>query len=111
MAIELTPVAAQEVLSVMSAQELEPDQTYLRVRINGGGCSGMQYSLAFDQKFDRTIDAMYPQNGVNVVTMKKFAPFLDGTQVDFIDGPMGRGFKVDNPTFPQSAGCAGCHGN
>lgn len=109
MSIELTPVAAAEVLKVMEAQDLDADNTYLRVLIKSGGCSGMNYALAFDEKFDKLVDAIYPQNGVNVVTQKKFAPFLDGSEVNFLDGPMGRGFLVDNPTFPASAGCAGCH--
>ncbi len=109
MSIELTSVAATEVLKVMEAQKLDADNTYLRVQIKSGGCSGMNYALAFDTNFDKSIDTIFPQNGVNVITMKKFAPFLDGSTVNFLDGPMGRGFLVENPTFPASAGCAGCH--
>ena len=109
MSIELTSVAAAEVLNVMENQELDADKTYLRVVIRSGGCSGMNYGLAFDEKYDKTVDAIYPQNGVNVVTAKKFAQFLDGSSINFLDNAMGRGFLVENPTFPANAGCADCH--
>ncbi len=109
MSIELTAVAATEVLNVMENQDLDADKTYLRVIIRSGGCSGMNYGLAFDENYDKTVDAIYPQNGVNVITAKKFAPFLDGSSINFLDNAQGRGFLVENPTFPANAGCAGCH--
>ena len=109
MSIELTSVAAAEVLNVMENQELDADKTYLRVVIRSGGCSGMNYGLAFDENYDKTVDAIYPQNGVNVITAKKFAQFLDGSSINFLDNAMGRGFLVENPVFPANAGCAGCH--
>ena len=56
-------------------------------------------------------DARYEQYGVPLVTTKKFALHLDGTTIDFKDGPMGRGFAIDNPNYAQGGGCPGCGGH
>jgi iron-sulfur cluster assembly protein len=109
MAVILTEAAAGEVQRIMESQDLEQD-TVLRMGIGGGGCSGLQYSLAFDNQFDPEVDARFEQNGVTVVTSKKFALHLDGTTIDFQDGPMGRGFAIENPNYPRSGGCPGCGG-
>ena len=107
MAIKLTARAADEVKKIMQAQNLDP-KTFIRMVIVGGGCSGMQYTLGFDTVFDSKIDARYETDGVYVVADKKFALFLDGTKIDFLDTPTAKGFNIDNPSFPAGAGCAGC---
>ncbi|MGI6401795.1 MAG: HesB/IscA family protein [Thermoguttaceae bacterium] len=107
MGVTLTKRAAEEVKKIMEAQKLS-EKTLLRTIIVGGGCSGMQYSLGFDQKFDPEIDVKYISDGVPLVTEKKFALFLDGTKIDFIDTETAKGFSVDNPRFPPGAGCEGC---
>ncbi len=107
MAIALTARAAEEVKNIMSAQNLGPE-TFIRMVIVGGGCSGMQYTLGFDSTFDPAIDFRYENDGVSVVADKKFALFLDGTKIDFLDTPTAKGFSIDNPSFPAGAGCAGC---
>ena len=66
MAISLTKRAAEEVKKIMEAQSLAPE-TVLRTIIVGGGCSGMQYTLGFDTKFDPEIDAKYVSDGVPLV--------------------------------------------
>ena len=91
----------------MQEQSVEPG-TVLRMGVAGGGCAGLQYSLGFDTAFDPEIDARYEQHGVAVVTRKKVALHLDGTTIDFLDGPMGRGFAIDNPSVPRGGGCPGC---
>lgn len=107
MAIALTPRAAEEVKKIMATQELAPE-TFVRMVIVGGGCSGMQYTLGFDATFDPKIDFRYENDGVSIVADKKFALFLDGTKIDFLDAPNAKGFSIDNPSFPAGAGCAGC---
>ncbi len=107
MAVVLTDSAASEIQRIMNEQELG-EGAALRMGIGGGGCSGLQYSLGFDTEFDAKVDARYEHNGVAVVTSKKFAVHLDGTTIDFQDGPMGRGFAIDNPTYPSGGGCPGC---
>ena len=110
MAITLTEDAAEEVKRFMETQKVE-EGTVLRMAVTGGGCSGLQYSLGFDQGFDAQVDAQYEQHGVTLVTQKKMALHLDGTTIDFKDGPMGRGFAIDNPSAPSGGGCPGCQGH
>ncbi|MDR0521937.1 MAG: iron-sulfur cluster assembly accessory protein [Planctomycetaceae bacterium] len=107
MPITMTPAAVEEVKFIKTSNQLD-DRTFLRVSILGGGCSGMQYALNFDTEFDSAADTSYEFDGVKLATMKKFDPHFDGTQIDFIDDASGRGFAIDNPNFPKSAGCAGC---
>jgi len=110
MAINLTERAADEVKKFMDQQEVG-DAAYLRMSVTGGGCSGLQYSLGFETDFDPTVDHEYEQHGVKLVARKKMALHLDGTTIDFQDGPMGRGFAIDNPNAPKGGGCPGCHGH
>jgi iron-sulfur cluster assembly protein len=107
MAIFLTETAAEEIKRYREAQKVEPEAV-LRIGVLGGGCSGLQYSLGFETDFDPKIDARYQYHGVAVVTSKKMALHLDGTVVDFRDGPMGRGFSIENPNVPRTGGCPGC---
>ena len=110
MAITITPTAAAEIMRIMESQKLD-DNTVLRMGIGGGGCSGLQYSLGFDTEYDPEADAKYDCSGVTLVTRRKMALHLDGTTVDFQDGPMGRGFAIDNPSHPRGGGCPGCGGH
>ena len=107
MAIVLTETAADEIKRYMEAQKVEPEAV-LRIGVLGGGCSGLQYSLGFETGFDPKIDTRYQQHGVALVTSKKMALHLDGTVIDFRDGPMGRGFSIENPNVPRGGGCPGC---
>lgn len=107
MAITLTKRAAEEVKRIKEAQQLDP-KTFVRTVIVGGGCSGMQYTLGFDTEFNPAIDVKYEKDGCAIVSEKKFALFLDGTTIDFLDTPTAKGFSIDNPKFPAGAGCAGC---
>jgi len=107
MAITITENAANEIKRYMESQKVEADAV-LRVGVAGGGSSGLQYSLGFEAGFDPAVDAHYPQHGISLVTTKKMALHLDGTVIDFQDGPMGRGFSIDNPNVPRGGGCPGC---
>jgi iron-sulfur cluster assembly protein len=107
MAIVLSEPAAAEIKRHIESQQLEAN-THLRMGVAGGGCSGLQYTLGFDTDFDPAIDARYEQHGVSIVTRKKIALHLDGTTIDYLDGPMGKGFAIDNPNVPRGGGCAGC---
>jgi iron-sulfur cluster assembly protein len=107
MAIILTEAAANEIRRYREEQKVE-EASVLRMGVAGGGCSGLQYSLGFATDFDPVIDARYEHFGVAVVTTKKMALHLDGTTIDFLDGPMGRGFSINNPNVPRGGGCPGC---
>ncbi len=110
MAVVLTETAAREVQRIMESQKVESD-TVLRMGVAGGGCAGLQYSLGFDTQFDPKTDARFENHGVALVTRKKFALHLDGTTIDFQDGPMGRGFTIENPNYSRGGGCPGCGGH
>jgi iron-sulfur cluster assembly protein len=107
MAINLTEAAAVEIKRYMEEQKVEPG-TMLRMGVAGGGCSGLQYTLGFENAADAVADTRYEQHGVTIVTSKKMALHLDDTTVDFHDGPMGRGFSIENPNVPRGGGCPGC---
>jgi iron-sulfur cluster assembly protein len=104
MGVALTERAAQEVKKIIEDQKMEAS-TLLRVGVAGGGCSGFQYSLGFDQKYDEKADSKFDCHGVSVVVDKKSALYLDGTTVDFYEGLEKRGFTFDNPNAVKSCGC------
>ena len=99
--LEVTPNAAAEVKSLAT----QPDNAgkTLRVYVEQGGCSGMQYGLVFDEKRDG--DTVCEQNGVTVLIDAFSAQYLRGTRVDFSDALTGGGFKLVNPNAKQSCGC------
>ncbi|MEY2465564.1 MAG: iron-sulfur cluster assembly protein [Verrucomicrobiota bacterium] len=99
--ITLTPSAAEEVKSILSLPE-NSGKT-LRVYVEQGGCSGMQYSMTFDEK--RPDDVADEFFGVAVLVDPFSAKYLKGTVVDFSDALTGGGFKISNPNAKQSCGC------
>lgn len=104
MPVILTETAASEVKRILDEQGV-PENTVLRVGVKGGGCSGFSYDLNFDTETsdkDRVTDFF----GVKLVIEKKFDPYLDGTEIDFVTNDLGqRGFKFSNPNVVKSCGC------
>ena len=101
--ITITPRATQEVKRIISEQKL-PETTALRVGVKGGGCSGFSYTLGFDDQISE-VDQITEVEGVRVVCDPKSFLYLNGTQIDFEDNLMGRGFKFGNPNAAKSCGC------
>ena len=104
MAIVITEKAAEEVRRVQVEQKFEDDM-FLRIGVAGGGCSGFNYTLSFDNTFDDKADSKFDQHGVAVVVDKKSALYLDGTTVDWYDGLEKRGFTFENPNAVKTCGC------
>ena len=104
MAIILSERAATAVKKVLSEQQ-QAEETLLRVRVVGGGCSGFSYDLRFDNQFDEKLDSKYEFHGVKVVVDKKSALYLDGTTVDYYEGLEKHGFTFDNPNAVKTCGC------
>jgi iron-sulfur cluster assembly protein len=104
MSVTLTERAAKEVKKIMQDQKMGPE-LMLRVGVAGGGCSGFQYALGFDEKFDEKVDAKREYHGVTIVVDKKSDLYLDGTTVDFYEDISRRGFTFDNPNAVKSCGC------
>jgi iron-sulfur cluster assembly protein len=101
--IALTERAVKEIRRILEDQKL-PESTALRVGVKGGGCSGFSYTLGFDDQFSE-VDQLNEIEGVRVVCDPKSFLYLNGTQIDFEDNLMGRGFKFGNPNASKSCGC------
>ena len=101
--ITITERAVSEVQRIVSEQNL-PDETVLRVGVKGGGCSGFSYSLGFDDSVQET-DQIFKAGGIKVVCDPKSFLYLNGTQLDFEESLMGRGFKFGNPNASKTCGC------
>ena len=101
--IGITEAAVKEVRRIIDEQQL-PDATALRVGVKGGGCSGFSYTLGFDDQVAET-DQIFEANGVRLVCDPKSFLYLNGTDVDFEESLMGRGFKFGNPNASKTCGC------
>lgn len=100
--LRLTEAAAKEVKE-LQAQDPANLGKPLRIFVEGGGCSGMQYGMVFDER--REGDSVVEFSGVEVVVDAVSAEHLHGTVVDFSDELNGGGFKLANPQARQSCGC------
>ena len=101
--ITLSDRAVKEIRRILGEQKL-PGDTVLRVGVKGGGCSGFSYSLGFDDTVHED-DQIGEVDGFRVVCDPKSFLYLSGTQVDFEESLMGRGFKFGNPNASKTCGC------
>ena len=100
--VTLTDIAATKVKELMNGQADSPDAG-LRVAVRGGGCSGFQYALAFDEK--REGDQIFEHNDIRLLVDAESIQFVDGSEVDYVEGLQGAGFAVNNPNVVASCGC------
>lgn len=101
--VTVTESAATKIKELL-LEEQDEDVQVLRVAIQGGGCSGFQYALGFDrgpQDGDNEIE----QHGVRVVIDPFSAPYLTGSEIDYVDQLMGAGFAINNPNVQAACGC------
>ena len=101
--VTITPRAAQEIRKIKADNSI-PETHALRLGIKGGGCSGMSYVLAFDEK-PRQGDNVLEQEGLTVYVDAKSLFYLSGTVLDFSEGLDGRGFVFNNPNAAKTCGC------
>ncbi|HEY7733130.1 MAG TPA: iron-sulfur cluster insertion protein ErpA [Gaiellaceae bacterium] len=101
--LSLTPTAAAKIKELM-AEEADAETLVLRVAIQGGGCSGFQYGLGFDNGVAEG-DHELVLEGVQVVVDPFSAPYLQGATIDFLNTIQESGFKIDNPNASSSCGC------
>ncbi len=104
MSVQLTATAAEEIKRVIEEQKL-PAGVALRVGVAGGGCSGFEYKLGFDEHVDEQTDTVCEMHGLRVVVDKKSLLHLDGTEIDYHKGIDKRGFVFNNPNATKSCGC------
>jgi iron-sulfur cluster assembly protein len=105
MAIQLSEAAAKEIKTIIQQQELPAEKTRLRVGVKGGGCSGFSYLLDLTEEDPADTDEQMESNGVPILIDNKSLLYLDGTEIDFRDEVMGRGFVFKNPKATSSCGC------
>lgn len=101
--IYLTDTAV-EMVKVTREQEGMDDSFGLRVAVRGGGCSGFEYALDFDQE-PRDNDTVLEYDGLKVFVDSVSSRYLAGTEIDYVKGIMGAGFKFNNPKAVGTCGC------
>lgn len=100
--IRLTERAAQQIKRIHAEEGLE-HELYLRVAVEGGGCSGLSYKLGFDIRSDE--DNVYKSQGLEVIVNPKHIIYLNGIEIDYPDGLDARGFTFENPNASEACGC------
>jgi iron-sulfur cluster assembly protein len=100
--INLTEIAADKVRQLVERDGR--DGYALRLKVVGGGCSGLQYQLMFDDQVGEW-DQAFEEHGVKVVVDSKSAVYLVGTTVDYVDDLNASGFKIENPNASETCGC------
>ena len=99
--ITLTPGAIAKVKSILAERK---EEMGLRIAVVGGGCSGFQYQMTLDRD-PHEDDKILDMEGLKVYVDTKSLLYLNGTNVDYVDGSNGSGFKVDNPNAKAACGC------
>jgi len=98
-------VANETEWSTNEVRQLCPDSAgkLLRVYVEGGGCSGMQYGMVFDEK--KADDQVLSQHGVDVIIDPQSVEFLKGSTIDYVESIQGSGFRINNPNAKTACGC------
>ena len=101
--ITITDKGAEKVHEFLASQTVDTGMAGLRVGVRGGGCSGFQYQLAFDEQRDG--DVVFESHGLRLLVEPAAFEYVDGSQIDYIDALTGAGFKVENPNVVAACGC------
>lgn len=100
--IQMTETAVNKVKEILEAQDPKP--AGLRIAVVGGGCSGFNYSMAFENN-PGLLDKIYDFNGLKVFIDQASLLYLDGASVDYVETLEGAGFKFTNPNVRNTCGC------
>lgn len=100
--LTITPAALHTIRTLLEQRNI-PGYA-LRVFVSGGGCSGMQYGMAFEPAA-RDFDTVVEEDGVKLVIDAGSMMYLQGATIDYVDSLMGGGFRIDNPNAVSSCGC------
>lgn len=100
--VMLTERAARQVEKIKKAENLDPN-LFLRVAVDGGGCSGLSYKLGLDYRTDE--DTTFESHGIEIIVAEKHLMYLEGMEVDYPDGLDARGFTFENPNATENCGC------
>jgi iron-sulfur cluster assembly accessory protein len=100
--LSVTPTAVGKIKGLLAERNLT--DAGLRVFVAGGGCSGMQYGMAFETN-PQTTDRVVEIDGVKLIVDPVSMPYIAGARIDFVDSLMGGGFRIENPNAVSSCGC------
>ncbi|HYM45669.1 MAG TPA: iron-sulfur cluster assembly accessory protein [Solirubrobacteraceae bacterium] len=101
--VTITDKGAEKVREFLDAQEADASMAGLRVGVRGGGCSGFQYQLAFDEQRDE--DTVFESHGLKLLVDDASLPYVRGSVIDYEESLQGAGFKVENPNVVAACGC------
>ncbi len=101
--ITITDKGAEKVHEFLEAQQADMAVAGLRVGVRGGGCSGFQYQLAFDEQ--RDTDEVFESHGLKLLVDGDSLQYVRGSIIDYEEGLQGAGFKVENPNVVAACGC------
>ena len=102
-AITLTHKAEDKVREILADQ---PEGfAGLRIQVVGGGCSGYSYRMGFDKTWSEDTDQVFDFDGLKVFVDRTSLLHIEGTEVDYVDGLHGAGFKFNNPNVSGTCGC------
>jgi iron-sulfur cluster assembly protein len=102
--IKVSEFAAKKAQSLMEEEGKNPAESFIRVGVKGGGCSGLSYDLSFDTELKED-DKVFEDKGMKVVVDKKSFLYLIGTELDYSGGLNGKGFVFNNPNANRTCGC------
>ena len=105
MDITITEKALNHVISLMMEEGVTPETHNLRVGVKGGGCSGLSYTMDFDDKIEPTDNVIEADGGLKILVDMKSFLYLFGTELQFSDGLNGKGFQFVNPNASRTCGC------
>ena len=100
--LRITSGAASKVNEIRTAEGIETTMA-LRLRVVGGGCAGFSYDLYFDEPTE--VDRQFEVQGVKCVVDEMSLMYLVGTEIDYVEGLQGAGFKFQNPNVKSTCGC------
>ncbi|HEU0156888.1 MAG TPA: iron-sulfur cluster insertion protein ErpA [Stellaceae bacterium] len=100
--IVVTENAARRIAALKVQEQAE--NSFLRIAVSGGGCSGFQYGFTFDEEKNED-DVVFERDGVVVVVDEVSLDLLAGAEVDFVEDLMGASFQIKNPNAASSCGC------
>jgi iron-sulfur cluster assembly accessory protein len=100
--VKLTARAAEKVKAIRAEEKIEEGYG-LRLKVQGGGCSGFAYDLYFDQAQDT--DQTFESRGVRLLCDQMSLMYLVGTEIDYVESVQGSGFKFTNPNVKSTCGC------
>jgi len=100
--VNVTEKAAEKIKEFMAEEEEKPE--YLRVYVQGGGCSGLSYGMGFE-KAPEEDDLVIEEHGVKLLIDSYSVDHLTGANVDYIESLMGSGLKINNPNVTKSCSC------